>query len=158
MTRKFPAITETLEEARLMFQYEQQRFQGLENKATSFLSLNALVFAILALISTPYKFLYVPVFITLAISILFTFRVFALRTGAIPHASFDDYFDYARMSKMKAKDEFLLNYTQVLKKEHDINEDKVEQLRNVVLWSKISWILFVAVLLIQVVLIFCPRL
>jgi len=124
--RHFPSIAESLEEARLTFQYQQNRFQNIEAKTSAFLTLNSILFAIAWIINGSWL-----AQICLLVSIFFSFKVLWLRQGKLPHHE-DKWYDYAKLKKKKVLDQFLLDYRESIKNENTINEEKINDLKYVV--------------------------
>lgn len=139
MLRKFPSIDKSLEEARLVFQYQQNRFQNIEAKASAFLTLNSILFAIVWLVNGSWFLVLAQ--ICLVVSVFFSFRVFWLRQGKFPHDK-EKWYDYAKLKTGNSLDQFLLNYSVAIKNEDALNEKKVKDLQYVVLFSAIAWIIF----------------
>ena len=135
----FPSIGETVEEARLLLQYQQNRFQNIEAKVSSFLTLNSILFAITWIFNGPKYFLIAQ--FCLLISIFFSVKVLWPRLGRLPHDR-EKLYDYAKLAKKDALDQFLLNYHKCIKNEDELNSAKGEDLKYVILFSALAWVIF----------------
>jgi len=149
--KKFPSLKEAYEEIREMYQYERNRFQNIENKTVAFLTLNAILFA---LIPVFYKELNLFGLIALAFlgaSILCSFKVLYLRDAKRPHEKYDDFYQNAKMNSVDLNDKFLLAYMESTKQEERINEDKTKWLGWIVACSIVAWIAFALGFLVKFV-------
>lgn len=145
--RKFPSLADTLDEIRRMYQYEQDRFQKIEDKATSFLTLNSIILTIINVFSDKSP-IFIPTSIFLIVTIFYCFKVHDLRHAKKPNVRYDDFYKYAKMAKEKLSDQFLLNYVGSATKEEEVNEDKLKSLKEVIRFSKLAWLSFVIALIL----------
>jgi len=141
----FPSIKETYEEIKNMYGYEQVRFQSIENKTASFLTLNSLLLMILVTISKLFEWIYfIPAIIFLIFSIIFSFKIFNLKKGKRPHQKYEDFYKYAKLTKKGLFDKFLLNYIDAIENEENINNGKIKYLDGIIVFSKFAWVAFIA--------------
>jgi len=139
---KFPSLKETYEEIREMYAYEQNRFLAIENKVTSFLSMNSFLAFIFSFAFISGYYIFIPSVILILISTYYSFRVLGLKKGRRPGKDYGDYYQYAKMSKQMFNDTILLAYVESLKVEGEINKNKVKNLNLVIHYSKFAWMSF----------------
>lgn len=155
-SKKFTSIKETYEEIRSMYFYEQNRFQAIENKVTSFLSMNSFLAFIFSIVIISGYYIFIPVIIFVLLSVYYSFKVLDLKEGRRPGRVYDDYYQYAKMGYQRIYDAFLLAYIESVKIEEENNKKKVENLNLVIRYSKFAWFsLVIGVLYILISTLAC---
>ncbi len=138
------SLNVALEEIRIMFQHEQDRFQKIESKATAFLTLNSILFTALSFILIIKEYsVFIPTIIFFGLGIFFSFKVYGLKFGRKPHKEYGDWYQYTKLTKPELEDQFLLDYMEANKKEEKINNEKIEYLKSIVFFSKLAWLFFI---------------
>ena len=128
-----------------MFQYQNDRFSKIENKANSVITINGILFAIINFWTQNY--LFYPTSIFLLCSIFLSFKVFNLKKGKVPHDEYDNFYKYVKLKATKILDQFILNYMGALKTEERINNKKTNYLKSALFFSKLAWVSFVLALI-----------
>jgi hypothetical protein len=145
----FPSINITLDEIRLMYNLERDRFQRIENKTNSLMALNAIIFTIISIISLEVIFL--PTMIFLLISIFYSFKIFKLRDSEMPHfiKNYEDFLGYAKQKNKETARQFILDYMKPSNILRKINLKKTYYLEKIYSYSILAWVSFIIAIILK---------
>jgi hypothetical protein len=146
-SKKFHSIKEAYEELRQMFNFEQERFKNIENKAASFLVLDSILLTLISIFHTQENVFFIFIFISVLIAIICSVLVFKLRGAKRPHKDYEDFYKYAAKNKIELYDEFLSAYISSTKNEEKINNKKLFWL-TIEIYSSILAVLMLAMSII----------
>lgn len=130
--KKFPSLSQTLNEIKYRYELEEERRQSLENKAGILIGFIGVIIAIIFSVVNDLTILYllVPFFILIGLALTYAFFVIRLKKVDIPHKEdTEDFYQYAEMDKEKVEDDFLRNYIVATEKLENINDEKVARLK-----------------------------
>ena len=122
---KFPAISITLEEIRHLFDLEESRRQSLENKAGILIGFLGVILTIVPLFSEANVKEIFPFYIFIICSLVFGLLSIRLTKYQIPGKKYENFYQYAKMDKEQAMDQFLLNYIKSVEEAEKKNDTKV---------------------------------
>ena len=147
-------LEETIfQEVKSRFQYEVNRFQEIENKNHVFLVMNTILFSYIGINQLENNFLYLFPLTALFFGMYYSFRNYNLKEYKFPKENL-----FFVKKDYKTNLNSLLHFQRVYKnavdEHHKLNNLKIEEVKIVILMSKISWISFLIIFLIQFVLNF----